>query len=251
MAIQICGHGWGAPVASNTKYGLTQNAWRAISASLWLPLNVGSYPSRKSRWSATSGQTCTCGRGRQAPRSELAIISSLPAEEGSLFLTFWRHGWSGHVRILTSAGTVGEWDLYSAVPWLTTFQVDSFSPGKTIRIQAAGSRNDLSKGHEVILYRASWRSTQAAALRLAVASQGGSRAAGATGRETDEHCLGDLRGKNLSMTERLDVAIVSGLSVQRDALSASVRDDAMSFSERFGFHARVFAYKNEYPDITQ
>ena len=66
----------GAPVASNTKYGLTQNAWRAISASLWLPLNVGSYPSRKSRWSATSGQTCTCGRGRQAPRSELAIISS-------------------------------------------------------------------------------------------------------------------------------------------------------------------------------
>jgi glycosyltransferase involved in cell wall biosynthesis len=47
----------------------------------------------------------------------------------------------------------------------------------------------------------------------------------------------------------LDVAIVSGVCVQRDAISASVRDDVLAFSERFGFRTKVFTYKNEYPEI--
>jgi glycosyltransferase involved in cell wall biosynthesis len=48
---------------------------------------------------------------------------------------------------------------------------------------------------------------------------------------------------------RLNVAIISGVCVRHDALSASVRDDALAFSEPFGFHARVFTYRNEYPEI--
>jgi glycosyltransferase involved in cell wall biosynthesis len=51
------------------------------------------------------------------------------------------------------------------------------------------------------------------------------------------------------MAGRLNVAIISGICVKHDALSASVRDDALAFSEQFGFHSRIFTYKNEYPDV--
>jgi glycosyltransferase involved in cell wall biosynthesis len=45
------------------------------------------------------------------------------------------------------------------------------------------------------------------------------------------------------------VAIISGLCVRNDAISASVRDDALSLSADFGFHSRVFTHHNEFPDV--
>ncbi|MBV9862578.1 MAG: glycosyltransferase family 4 protein [Alphaproteobacteria bacterium] len=45
------------------------------------------------------------------------------------------------------------------------------------------------------------------------------------------------------------VAIVAGICVTHDAISASVRDDALSLSEPFGFRSRVFTYANEFADI--
>jgi hypothetical protein len=80
----------------------------------------------------------------------------LPAHEGTLFLTFWRHGWSGHAQIRVDEAVVEDWDLYSPVPWLATFQVENLSRTQRIRIEASGRRNELSRGAEVIFYKASW-----------------------------------------------------------------------------------------------
>jgi glycosyltransferase involved in cell wall biosynthesis len=81
----------------------------------------------------------------------------LPTGEGTLFLTFWRHGWSGHVGVRIGEAIVKEWDLYAPIPWLATFQIDSLSSTDKIRIEATGRSNDLSKGDEAIFYKASWR----------------------------------------------------------------------------------------------
>ncbi len=53
----------------------------------------------------------------------------------------------------------------------------------------------------------------------------------------------------MSETALRKVAIISGVCVRNDAISASVRDDALSLSEDFGFHTKVFTHHNEFADI--
>ncbi len=52
------------------------------------------------------------------------------------------------------------------------------------------------------------------------------------------------------MSEGLEkVAIVNGICVKNDAISASVRDDALSFCREHGFLTKVFTFNNEMDDI--
>jgi glycosyltransferase involved in cell wall biosynthesis len=53
----------------------------------------------------------------------------------------------------------------------------------------------------------------------------------------------------MSDNAQFNVAIVSGICVKHDAISASVRDDAFALTEAFGFHTRIFTYKNEFSDL--
>jgi glycosyltransferase involved in cell wall biosynthesis len=45
------------------------------------------------------------------------------------------------------------------------------------------------------------------------------------------------------------VALITGICVQHDAISASVRDDALAFSAAHGYSTRVYSYSNDYPEL--
>jgi glycosyltransferase involved in cell wall biosynthesis len=45
------------------------------------------------------------------------------------------------------------------------------------------------------------------------------------------------------------VALVTGICVRHDAISASVRDDAMAFSGEHGYSTKVYTYSNDYPEL--
>lgn len=55
--------------------------------------------------------------------------------------------------------------------------------------------------------------------------------------------------KSIAVGALRKIAIVSGLCLYNDAISASVHDDALALSDAFGFHTRVFTHRNEFPDI--
>jgi hypothetical protein len=79
----------------------------------------------------------------------------LPARGGTLFLTFWRHPWSGYVRVRAGEQVV-EADLYTATSGLFTLQIDGVTPDHPVLIERAGMRPEAARGDEVIFYRASW-----------------------------------------------------------------------------------------------
>ncbi len=51
------------------------------------------------------------------------------------------------------------------------------------------------------------------------------------------------------MSEIRKVSIISGICVEFDAISASVRDDAIAFDLTHNFAVKVFTYRNEYPEV--
>jgi glycosyltransferase involved in cell wall biosynthesis len=89
-------------------------------------------------------------------------VLELPPRGGTLFLTFWRHPWSGCVRVRAGGHEVLA-DLHAATSGLHTLQIDNIGPGHAVQIERAGMRSEAAQGDEVIFYRASWREAAAAA----------------------------------------------------------------------------------------
>ncbi len=77
----------------------------------------------------------------------------------TLFLHFWRHEWSGFVRVWCGGSVVEEWNLYSEAPKFGAF-VAADLPAGVVRIEASGRRDDRAKGSEVIFYRAAAAATE-------------------------------------------------------------------------------------------
>jgi glycogen synthase len=73
-----------------------------------------------------------------------------------LHLTFWRHPWSGVVRVRNGDETLADWDLYSDTPGLATFTVEDISTAGSITIAPLQQRAEASQGYEVIFYQASF-----------------------------------------------------------------------------------------------
>jgi glycogen synthase len=84
----------------------------------------------------------------------------IPGRGRTLYLTFWRHDWSGVVRVLSGDMILGEWDLYCDPPRFGTIKIDK-APASPIRIEPIGPRAGSSRGAEVLFYQASFASRAA------------------------------------------------------------------------------------------
>ncbi len=84
----------------------------------------------------------------------------IPGRGGTLYLTFWRHDWSGVVRVSSGDMILGEWDLYCDPPRFCTIRIDEV-PAAPIRIEPIGPRAEKSRGAEVIFYQASFATRSA------------------------------------------------------------------------------------------
>lgn len=94
----------------------------------------------------------------------------IPASGRPLHLSFWRHPWSGVVRVLGKDGILAEWDLYSAIPHLCTYTIVDTS-GASLRIRATGKKANEARGAEVIFYRAAMSIRESPLLRLSPPSR--------------------------------------------------------------------------------